>query len=72
MKMHTVKSSHISAVGHDPETNTLKITFGAGRSYIYKDVSAEDAAALVGAESPGRHLRQMGILDSGMRMDNED
>jgi hypothetical protein len=68
--MHTTKhpiialvpvvSSQIAGIGHCPETNTLAIQFaskaGPGSLYHYANFTAEQYAALSGAESVGSHF----------------
>ncbi len=50
-----IKSSMVS--GHAYEGGTLFVRFSKGnRLYQYQGVSAEDHAALIGAESFGKHL----------------
>lgn len=51
-----VKSSNISAIGHDPETKTLHVAFSNGTRYVYHDVDAEKHAALMKADSVGSHF----------------
>jgi hypothetical protein len=51
-----VKSSNINAVGYDADTMTLEVEFTGGGVYRYADVPAETHAALVKAESVGRHF----------------
>ncbi len=51
-----VKSSMVSAVGYDPATSSLHVTFPKGGHYIYEGVTPEQHAALVGAESVGKHF----------------
>jgi hypothetical protein len=64
-----VQSSQIFAIGHDPATNTLAIQFKAkdgarhggdvpGSIYHYANFTAEDFAALSGAESIGSHFHK--------------
>jgi KTSC domain len=53
-----VKSSAIASIGHDPVTNTLRVEFSSGHSYDYPDVSAEEHAALMKAESTGKHFHK--------------
>lgn len=55
--MKSVKSSNIAAVGYDPETRELYISF-KNSSYIMSDVTAEHAQGLIEAESPGRYFAQ--------------
>ncbi len=63
MNRTPVESSQIVSIGHDPETQTMEIEFkdrhGVQRApivYLYSNVTAEDHAALIGAESIGRHF----------------
>ena len=56
MTLQPVESSNIAAVGHDPETNTLRVQFRSGQVYDYQDVPAEVHAALINASSIGSHL----------------
>lgn len=60
IEMIPVTSSQITHLGHDPATKTLAIRFpsktGSGSLYHYKNVSAEDFAAFIGAESIGSHF----------------
>lgn len=66
IELTDVESSQISAIGHDPETNTLAIRFyrGYGRDqrpgslYHYANFTADDFAAFKDAESLGRHFGQ--------------
>lgn len=56
--MKPVKSGSIAGVGHDPETKILSVKFHSGQTYQYEGVSAEQAAALHGAKSVGRHFME--------------
>lgn len=64
MKMVPVSSTQISAIGHDPEKNILRIRFKDfktkqdGATYEYSNVDAQTHADLVNAESIGRAFRQ--------------
>lgn len=51
-----VKSSSLASVGHDPATNELHVEFRNGSVYVFSDVTAEHHAALVSAESLGKHF----------------
>jgi KTSC domain len=48
-----VESSAISAVGHDPQTNTLRVEFSSGGVYDIANVSAQEHQSLTEAASPG-------------------
>lgn len=54
--MQRVESSQIDAIGYDPETKTLAVTFSNMATYHYFDVPPEAHAALIGAESIGSHF----------------
>ena len=59
-EMVPVKSSQISKIGYDPETQTLAVEFkgksGSGSLYHYSDVPASAHEALMAADSKGTHL----------------
>lgn len=52
-----VTSSQIARVGYLPDQQALDIEFVSGGIYRYADVSAEQATALLEAESLGVHFR---------------
>ena len=58
IEMTPVKSSQIASIGHCPKTNTLAVVFkhGLGATYHYPNVTAEQHAKFVGAESLGAHF----------------
>lgn len=56
MKLHPVKSSQISHVGHDPEKNRMVVQFLKGSRYVYENVTADHHAALLAATSVGSHF----------------
>lgn len=55
-----VTSSQVKAIGYDAATKTLAVQFahGAGHLYHYPNVTAEQHAAFIGAESIGKHFGQ--------------
>ena len=57
MKLTTVESSMVHAVGYDAETQTLEVVFNSGRIYRYENVPAEEYEGLMNAESKGRYMR---------------
>lgn len=57
MKLITVESSMIHAVGYDAETRTLEVVFNKGNIYRYQDVPPEVHEGLMNAESKGRYMR---------------
>lgn len=56
MERTSVSSSNISAVGYDPETQTLEVEFRNGSAYSYEGVPEEVHAALLGAGSVGGYF----------------
>ena len=61
--LDSVESSQITAIGHDPESNTLAIQFKNWKGepaslYHYSNFTAEDFAAFKAAESIGKHFGQ--------------
>ena len=55
--LNPVESHKISAIGYDPETRTLAVTFQRSTSvYHYGGVDAETAQAFMAAESKGRYF----------------
>lgn len=59
MRMHEVKSSNITHIGH--KDNTLHVTYSSGHTYAFDDVSKADHDKLMQADSKGKHLNGMGI-----------
>ena len=58
MQMHSVKSSQIKEIGHDPATKTLAVRFNTGALYHYAGVDSEKFNAFRQAESIGKHFGQ--------------
>ena len=61
--LQPVESKQIASVGHDAESSTLAIRFKNWKGeetslYHYANVSADDHAAFLAAESKGRHFGQ--------------
>jgi hypothetical protein len=61
--IQTPRSSNIYAVGHDPSRNVLHVQFRQskdkrmpGKTYSYRNVSAEQHRALLDAPSVGGHF----------------
>jgi hypothetical protein len=56
--MMQVKSNQVAAIGYDPVTKTLAVTFtrGPGNVYHYPNVEPETHAAFIGAESIGTYF----------------
>ena len=63
--MMQVQSNQVAAIGYDPVTKTLAVTFtrGAGAIYHYPNVEPETHAAFISAESIGtffgQHIKQL-------------
>jgi hypothetical protein len=59
MNMKPVPSSNVHAIGYDPETKDLEIHFHKNGvptgKYTHHDVPPEEHAALMDAESHGKH-----------------
>jgi hypothetical protein len=66
MNLTPVESSNIHSAGYDPETRVMRVRFHdythkgngvvqPGRVYEHLDVSPEDYAAFMAAESKGAH-----------------
>lgn len=58
MDMQPVESSNVSAVGYDPESQTMHVEFKGGSRYEYAGVPPETHAELMQAQSIGRHLHE--------------
>jgi KTSC domain len=56
--MTPVKSDSIAAVKHDPASRTLTVQFNNGGLYTYADVSADQHASLMRADSIGTHFHK--------------
>jgi hypothetical protein len=54
VRVETVDSSVLRAVGYDPSTQTLVLAFTSGAVYTYADVPPEVHAGLLAAPSLGR------------------
>lgn len=55
--MAPVKSSNIEAIGYDPASRELHVKFKSG-GYVYADVAPDKHAALMKAESKGKHVHE--------------
>lgn len=56
MEMRPVQSSNIEEIGYDPAARHMIIHFKNGNRYRYANISAEHHAALMAAESIGKHF----------------
>lgn len=56
MDLIPVSSSAIAAVGHDPAANELHVLFKSGSLYVYEDVSSDQHAGMMSADSIGSHF----------------
>lgn len=54
IKMHSVSSSNIAALGYEEESNTLAVEFNSGALYHYADVPREVYEALDNSQSIGK------------------
>lgn len=55
MQMVSVRSSAISAIGYDPATRRMKITFKQGHTYDFCGVPPEVYEGLLNASSVGSY-----------------
>lgn len=55
MEMKPVTSSNIARIGYDPAARNLAVEFKSGGVYHHADVSPEDHAAFMAADSKGKH-----------------
>jgi hypothetical protein len=62
MKLTTVESSMIHAVGYDSKTRVLEVVFNSGRTYCYEGVPPKVYKELMAAGSKGRYMRDA-IID---------
>lgn len=56
--LEAIQSSNLLGIGFNAQKQLLAVQFKGGHIYHYAGVSVEDAAALYGAESRGRHYAQ--------------
>lgn len=57
MKLTTVESSMIHAVGYDSKTRMLEVVFNSGRTYCYEGVPPKVYKELLAAGSKGQYMR---------------
>jgi len=57
--MTPVWSSHVTAIGHDPDTNELHVTWDTNRTSVYSGVPADLADQVTKSWSVGEALRTM-------------
>ena len=57
MKMTPVSSSHISAIGYDEETKTMRVEYTQA-SYEYTNVPKNVYEQIMSADSKGRALKE--------------
>jgi len=56
MRVDAVESSLVSAVAYDADTQILLVALRSGEVYEYADVAPDAHAALLEADSVGRHF----------------
>jgi hypothetical protein len=56
MRVDAVESTLVSAVAYDADARILLVALRSGEVYEYAEVTPEAHAALLGAESVGRHF----------------
>jgi hypothetical protein len=57
MRLTTVESSMIHAVGYDSKKRVLEVVFNSGRTYCYEGVPPKVYKELMAAESKGQYMR---------------
>ena len=57
MKLISVDSSMIQAVGYEAKTKTLEVVFNSGRTYLYSEVPRSVYKGLLEADSKGSYMR---------------
>lgn len=62
IKLVSVDSSMLRAVGYDPATKQLEAVFNSGGVYCYSQVEPETYAGLLAAESKGSYMKDL-IID---------
>ncbi len=62
VKLTTVESSMIHAVGYDAKTKTLEVVFNSGLTYCYEGVPRKIYKELMETESKGGYMRDC-IID---------
>ena len=58
MKLDTVESDVIHAIGYDDEIGVLEIIFNNGQIYQYRNVPRDAYHELIRAESKGRYFQE--------------
>jgi hypothetical protein len=58
MRLDTVESDVIHAIGYDPEIRLLEVIFNDGSIYQYREVPQEVYEGLMSAESKGQYFQQ--------------
>ncbi len=58
MKLETVESDVIHAIGYDDDVNVLEVIFNNGQIYQYRNVPREVFAQLMAADSKGRYFQE--------------
>jgi hypothetical protein len=56
---HSVVSSNIESIGHDPGSSTLHVKFRNGSHYAYHGVDRSTFGVMMGAPSKGKFLHKM-------------
>lgn len=57
MERTPVTSSHIAAIGYDPDSEALEIEFNSGAVYSYSGVPLGEYEGFMNADSKGTYLR---------------
>jgi hypothetical protein len=58
MRLDTVESDVIHAIGHDEETNVLEIIFNTGQIYQYRNVPRTLYEEFLKSDSKGKYFQE--------------
>lgn len=59
MRLDTVESTMLHAVGYDPEVRVLEVIFNTGGIYFYRDVPPDVYEGLMQADSKGQYFQEV-------------
>jgi len=59
MRLDTVESTMLHAVGYDPDLHVLEVIFNTGGIYLYRDVPPDVYEGLLSADSKGEYFHEV-------------
>ena len=59
MRLDTVESTMLHAVGYDPDLRVLEVIFNSGGIYLYRDVPPDVYDAMMKADSKGEYFLEV-------------